>query len=237
MGVYFWKMRKQIMQSEDICQSSIIKLHVCLSCWHTCRVNVVVFINVEKKWGHFVSPRLSISKTSHRACVSVCLLVHILHVRMCVSLFSLCVCVCLSVIAWVCVNEQGTHWSAWQVFGTAFDIIEKIYSSRSPDDKRLAAEQIPFQTYSFTGSKLSFELLAAAGRLVHTRSWEEREVYLFYFTVERVVDSGREERKEKGNEDRERRWGLGKVDETLANLLPRFSCIVMVTSRVFRYWI
>lgn len=33
---------------------------------------------------------------------------------------------------------------AWQVFGTASDIIAKIYSSESPDDRLLAAEQIPF---------------------------------------------------------------------------------------------
>lgn len=33
---------------------------------------------------------------------------------------------------------------AWQVFGTVSNIIEKIYSSESPDDKLLAAEQIPF---------------------------------------------------------------------------------------------
>lgn len=81
---------------------------------------------------------------------------------------------------------MGTHWSAWQVFGTVFDIIEKIYSSGSPDDKLLAVEQILFQTFYFTGSKLGFELLAAEGGLVHIWSKERREEYIC-LTVKRVV--------------------------------------------------
>lgn len=41
-----------------------------------------------------------------------------------------------------CVQKQNTHWSNQQDFGSVSDIIEKIYSSRSPDDKLLAAAQL-----------------------------------------------------------------------------------------------
>lgn len=87
---------------------------------------------------------------------------------------------------------------AWQVFGAAFDIIEEIYSSRSPDDKRLAVEQMQLETFYFTGSKLCFELLAAEGLVgsytVQRRKGERR---VFIWLSKRVVIFEREESKEK----------------------------------------
>lgn len=49
----------------------------------------------------------------------------------------------LSVLIPGCVQKQKTRaGEPSRIFGNVFDIIEKIYSSRSPDDKLLAAAQI-----------------------------------------------------------------------------------------------
>lgn len=143
-------------------------------------------------------------KTLHCVCLCACL--YMLYVLTCTRLHACSCCECAGVCVCVCMQEQGhTLGLAWQVFGAAFDIIEKIYSSRSPDDKRLAAEQKPFQTFYFTGSKLCFKLLAAGKGLVHIQCRVRRVEKYIYFTVKRAVIFEREESNGKGIKDNERK--------------------------------
>lgn len=67
-----------------------------------------------------------------------------------------------------------------------------------------------FRRFLLQGVNSSFELLAAAGRLVHTQSWEEREVYLFYFTVER------------GRREKRREMRIEKEGEAQGKLMQRW---------------
>jgi len=78
----------------------------------------------------------------------------------------------------VCVSHTGR---SGRFLALPLTLLKRFTPAGSPDDKLLAAEQIPFQAFYFTGSKLCFELLAAGGRSVHVWSAERsEEAYLLF---------------------------------------------------------
>lgn len=81
-------------------------------------------------------------------------------------------------------GRQGPHWLTWQVFGITFDTCKEIYSSRSPVDKRLAAQQIPDKTFYFIVQCREYTLPQLLGRMrkvgsCAARSSETVEEFLF----------------------------------------------------------